>query len=243
MHEATIFLADPGETTPAEASLLAEQILTDDERQRAARFVTQQDRHDQLVSRALVRLGLSACFTVPPHAWRFERDAKQRPFVTAPAGLPRFQFSLSHTAGLIALLVTSAERAGLDVEHTARTNDLALVATRVCSPTELESLNRLASDAWRERFFQLWTLKEAYAKARGLGIGLPLNRIAFSLRADDAVAVQFSSEIGDDPAAWQFHLRRVTSQHLLAAAIDRDGARELKLQRLRVGADALEPAR
>src|SRR3712207_3584537 len=94
MHGATIFLADPSGTTPAEASLLAEQILTADERGRAGRFVCQQDRHDQLVARALVRLGLSASFSVAPETWRFERDTKQRPFVTAPKGLPRFQFKI-----------------------------------------------------------------------------------------------------------------------------------------------------
>ena len=249
MHEsgdATIFLADPGDTTPDEGSILAEQILTADERQRTHRFVRREDRHDRLVARALVRLGLSSRFDVEPAAWRFDSDQRQKPFVSDPGDLPPFQFSLSHTRGLIALLVTSATHAGVDVEHIERTNDLALVASRVCATAELESLNRLAPGAWRERFFQLWTLKEAYAKARGLGITLPLNCIAFFIDGDD-VHAHFAEDIDDDPAAWQFRVRRISDQHVLASALSRDSAQslELKLQRVRVavadGKAALEP--
>ena len=92
----------------------------------------------------MVRLGLSAGFAVEARTWRFERDDKEKPFVVAPGGLPPSEFSLSHTRGLVALLVTSAAQAGVDVEHIGRTNDLALVATGICAPTELESLNRFA---------------------------------------------------------------------------------------------------
>lgn len=232
-----ILLAVPDETTVDEASLLAAQLLSPDERERAARFVRREDRHDQIVTRSLVRLGLSSCFSVAATAWRFDRDERHKPFVTAPTGLPPFQFSLSHTRGLIALLVTSAAQAGVDLEHVERANDLPLVATRICAPTELESLNRIAGEQWRERFFQLWTLKEAYAKARGLGLSLPLRSVAFDITTDGKVAAHFGDKVGDDPAPWQFAVRRPTEHHVVAAAMrmERQVRFEIVLKPVRVG--------
>ena len=134
----------------------------------------------------------------------------------SPRNMPPFQFSLSHTRGLVALLVSFASQAGVDVEHLERTNDLKLVAQRVCSRRELESLDQLTGEKWRQRFFQLWTLKEAYAKARGLGLGLPLQSISFEIDAHDKV-------IAADESDWQFHLARVASNHMLAAAVRGEG--------------------
>ena len=162
-----ITVADPHATTPAEAASLRGQLLADEERQNIRRLLRPEQRHERIVAWSLVRLGLSQLFPIPPAEWVFSRRDNQRPFVLAPPGLPPFQFSLSHTRGLIALLVTSAALGGVDVERMERTNDLPSVAPKICAASELAALNLLAGDAWTERFFELWTLKEAYAKARG----------------------------------------------------------------------------
>jgi 4'-phosphopantetheinyl transferase len=224
-HQTLIALAIPGETTAEEASALARQLLSEDERRSAARFIRSHDRHDFVVARALVRLGLSQVFPVEPSAWRFDRDEKRKPFIVAPSGLEPFQFSVSHTRGLVALLVSRAEHAGVDVESIRRTNDLPLVASRICAPIELESLNRLTSQLWRDRFFQLWTLKEAYAKARGLGLALRLDHVAFEIAADGKTArAQFSHDLADDAARWKFSLTQPTREHMMATAIADSGS-------------------
>ncbi len=214
-NQALIFLANPGETTAEIAVALRDRLLTEEEK--ARRFVRGQDAHDYIIARALLRLSLSRCFAVQPQEWQFARSERGKPFLISPTNLPPFRFSLSHTRGLVALLVSFAPEAGIDVEQMERTNDLKLVAQRVCSRRELESLDQLAGEKWQQRFFQLWTLKEAYAKARGLGLGLPLQGVSFEVDARDKVIAEVEGD-------WQFHLERVAPNHMLAAAVCRESS-------------------
>src|SRR5207249_2646521 len=113
------------------------------------------------------------------------------------------------------VLVTSAAEAGVDVETMERTNDLQLVAQRVCSASEIHSLEGLSGDEWKTRFFQLWTLKEAFAKARGVGLSLPLQNISFDIDEEGNVI----ADLGKDTNDWQFCVQRVGCDHMLAAAL------------------------
>lgn len=214
-----IEITDPGETTEAETVWLDQELLSADERKAAGHFLSARDRHNYIVAHALVRLGLSACFRVAPRDWIFGREPGHQPWVIAPPELPPFQFSLSHTQGLAALLITGAAQAGVDVEKIKKTDDLPLVATQIFAPVELAALNQLAGDAWVKRFFELWTLKEAYVKARGLGLALPLKSIVFEINSDNRPSVQFAPEINDAPPGWQFWLRQISPDHILAAAV------------------------
>jgi 4'-phosphopantetheinyl transferase len=120
---------------------------------------------------------------------------------------------------LVALLVTPASQAGVDVEKINPASDLGLVAESVLAPGELMGLNQLSGAAWTARFVKLWTLKEAYAKARGLGLALPLKSLEFDIKADGNVGACFAPEIQDKPDNWHFWLRRSTPDHVMAAAI------------------------
>ncbi len=211
-NQALILFADTRKTSAETADVLSQELLTEEENARP--IIRAQDRHDYIAARSLLRLGLSSCFEVEPAKWNFGRDERGKPFVISPTNLPQFQFSLSHTRGLVALLVSFATQAGIDVEQMERTNDLKLVAQRVCSRREFDSLGRLTGEKWQLRFFQLWTLKEAYAKARGLGLALPLQSISFEIDSQDKV-------IADDED-WQFHLERLAPDHMLAAAMRRE---------------------
>lgn len=213
--QALIFAVLPGETSESEAEVLSERLLTSEEK--ARRFVDPNLRHDFIVARSLLRLGLSACFPVPAMDWQFDRDERGKPFLLSPRDLPPFQFSLSHTRGLVALLVTFATQAGVDVEMLARSNDLRLIAQRVCSRRELDSLGALEGAEWETRFFELWTLKEAYAKALGLGLALPFQSVSFAIDGQKRVTTNENSR-------WQFHLEKIAPRHTLAAALHCDSS-------------------
>ena len=217
-----IAVADPGATSAAEAAVLRTQLLAKAEWQSIRRFVGSELQHDRVVAWSLVRLGLSQAFPVRPNEWVFSRREDQRPFVLAPRGLPPFQFSLSHTSGLIALLVTSAAQGGVDAERMERTEDLPLVASNICAPSELAALKLLSGAAWQERFFEFWTLKEAYAKARGPGPSLRWSDVAFEIEARRRVKVRFASEVAGQPAGWQFWRHRIRTGHMLAVALRGD---------------------
>jgi 4'-phosphopantetheinyl transferase len=232
-----IFLADPAETTAEEVTWLREHLLSEEEQDSTARFVSAQDRHDRVVSRALVRLALSSFCSVAPQDWHFSRDKNQKPFVISSEA-PDFQFSLSHTRGMIALLVTLARHAGVDVENITAVRDLKAVAARVLSESELKSMRELSGDDWTLRFFELWTLKEAYSKARGLGMSLPFTSVTFGGFSNGHLRATFEPDVDDQPDEWQFWNNRPSRQHVLSAAIRREAGRqcEIILRRVRVGA-------
>jgi len=95
---------------------------------------------------------------------------------------------------------------GVDVEHCLRRNALQKIAKRYFTVAEVAALDALPELEKADYFFQLWTLKEAYLKARGEGIYLGLGNIDFSLAAlnSQRIEVRFSDTVFDDPSRWQF---------------------------------------
>jgi 4'-phosphopantetheinyl transferase len=98
------------------------------------------------------------------------------------------------------------------------------IVPRYCAPSEADDV-RAHGDRWRDRFLTYWTLKEAYLKARGVGISLPLSDIAFTLNPDGA-RIAFERSLAGTDVRWTFHLWQPGAQHLAAIAADTaDGAR------------------
>ncbi len=158
------------------------QLTTPDENERMARFVFERDRWQFLITRALVRTMLSRYATVAPADWRFITNEYGRPEVLdRPAGVADLRFNLSHTDGLIACAVTVGREVGVDVERITRavTHD---IPGRFFAPREVADLRALPEHDQPRVFFDYWTLKEAYIKARGMGLSLPLSDFAFCLR-------------------------------------------------------------
>jgi 4'-phosphopantetheinyl transferase len=198
--------------------------MSREEHERMARFVFEKDRHAFLLTRALVRTMLSGYTTIGPADWRFIANAYGRPeILDRPPGVPDLRFNISHTNGLIACAVTVGREIGVDVEDIGRhlTHD---VAGRHFARREVDDLRKLPEDQQRRVFFDYWTLKEAYIKARGLGLALPLGDFAFRLNPPNPPAIAFEPALEDDPATWQFLQAWPTPQHRLALAVRRTGA-------------------
>ena len=196
-------------------------LLDAEERARHARFHFARDAHTFLIAHALVRTALSQFADVPPSEWRFRTNAYGRPDVEISAGTLRF--NLSHCRGLAACIVVAGMDCEVDVEEICAAGDLRDLATRYFSPSEVAALRACPPESTADRFFSLWTLKEAYIKARGLGLSLPLDR--FSFNCGDAISVTFDAEIADNPAAWAFTLSQQTPKHFLATALRHEAGR------------------
>jgi 4'-phosphopantetheinyl transferase len=193
------------------------RTLSPDERERVSRMQFEAGRHQQLVTRALVRSALSRYAPeVKPADWRFARSEHGRPRVAHPERSD-LHFNLAHTEGLVVLAVARMPQIGIDVERCDTRVNLA-VARRYFSPPEVAALEALPADEQPRRFRRLWTLKEAYLKALGTGIVGGLGSMHFHL---DGEYVTFTSA---DPLAsrWQFSEVTVDEQFLVAlASLDR----------------------
>ena len=204
-------------------------LPSEDEHQRMARLVFDRDQRAFVITRAHVRTMLSRYAAVAPTDWRFVENVHGRPeILDRPAGTPDLRFNISHTDGLIACAVTIGREVGVDVEHIGRhlTHD---IAGRFFAPDEVADLRRLPLDDQERVFFDYWTLKEAYIKARGFGLALPLGEFAFKLNPPGPPAITFLPSLDDDPSTWQFMQDWPTPQHRLGLAVRRTG-RDLSIR-------------
>lgn len=209
-----------------------ETLLLPDERVRVERIVVPRARREQVLTRIFLRQVLSRYAPVAPQAWRFDENAHGRPHIAGPALERRIDFNLSHTAGLIVCLVGLERVLGVDVEDAERGRRNVEIAERFFSPSEAAELRSLPEQAQGRRFLHYWTLKEAYIKARGMGLALPLSQFSFHLDALPAVRISFDPRLDDDPAAWWFELSEPTPRHQLALALRLEGAPLPELRRL-----------
>ena len=200
-------------------------LLTGDEWQRADRFAQEDDRARFVIGRALARSTLSRYFPVRPCDWPIAIDDRGRPELRErPPGAPDLRFNLSHTPGLIACAVTIGREVGVDVEFVGRRLTYDNIPERFFSASEVADLRALPEEEQTTAFFDYWTLKESYIKARGLGLALPLGQFTFRRRRDRAPAIEFAPELRDDPASWQFAQFWPTARHRMAVAVRRTGA-------------------
>jgi 4'-phosphopantetheinyl transferase len=194
------------------------QLLSEPERAKWQRFVAENARLQYLVSRALVRTTLSRYADVPEHAWRFEANRYGRPHVSQPRSLRKFQFNLSNTTGLVVCAVAEDCDIGIDVENFARDLDTDALAPSVFAPMELTDFFAQATPGdRRNRFFSYWTLKEAYIKARGMGLSLPLDSFWFDL-GGPSPRLHVTDRCGDRPERWRFYQYAPTLEYRMAVA-------------------------
>jgi 4'-phosphopantetheinyl transferase len=202
-----------------------EALLSREEKARRDRFMQAKDRHLQLIARALVRTTLSRYSAVPPDAWTFTPNAYGRPEISGPIETD-LRFNLSHARGMVACAVGRNREVGVDVEHVERPGEYVQLAKRFFAASEAAHVASLPANQQSDVFFDYWTLKESYIKARGMGLALPLGDFAF--RLDEPVTITFSGSIVDNPATWLFRRLGVSDQHKVAVAV-RSGRDEVKI--------------
>ncbi|MEZ6016744.1 MAG: 4'-phosphopantetheinyl transferase superfamily protein [Planctomycetota bacterium] len=219
---AHVWLVEPERIV--DGALLAEYeaLLSAAERERRARFRSARLRHDFLIARALVRTTLARYTGVDPRALTFDVGAHGRPDLAAVHG-STVSFNLSHTRGLIACALVDGHAVGVDVEDRERKTKTSEVAERFFSTKEVAALRALPASQQQARFFEYWTLKEAYIKARGMGLAIPLGHFSFEVDAPGGITIAFDPALDDDPGRWQFMQRWLTPRHSIALAISRTG--------------------
>jgi len=200
-----------------DAERLHRSLLSSEEEDRFERFRQDRDRHAYLLAHVMLRRALSSFEAVAPRDWTFAADAFGKPFLIGPAG-PRLEFNLSHTSNAVACAVARSRPVGVDVQADPGAGEIFSLAQHVFSERETAMLRQL-SGADRDRAAtRLWTLKEALAKALGVGIRLPFPQIDFRLEADRPPRLR-SSPPEIDGTNWRFACFAIGPEHWLSLAV------------------------
>ena len=228
--EAHLWYVFPDALTDPELLDSYQDLLCPEERAQQQRFHFEKGRHEYLVTRALVRTVLSRYVNVDARTWRFQQNVYGKPQIAHPLVALPLCFNLSHTNGLIVCLVALDKEIGVDVEDVERPGMMVQAAERFFSRSEVSALRALPKRAQRHRFFEYWTLKEAYIKARGMGLSLPLEQFSFHLEINRLVQISFDPRLGDDPRSWQFARFLLTARHMAAVGIRRGVGPDLDIR-------------
>ena len=157
------------------------QILSDDERARADRFCFQQDREKFTMARGILRQLLGRYLNMEPSKLQFGYGPNGRPTLADRDASHGICFNISHTNGLALYAFTRDREIGIDVERIRPEMANEQIAERFFAPQEVATLRALPLDLQLEAFFNCWTRKEAFIKASGEGLSLPLASFAVSL--------------------------------------------------------------
>ncbi len=181
------------------------QLLSEDEMSRANRFRFQKDRMQFIIARGMLRTILSRYLNVQPASLRFGYGAQGKPYLTDENGEPHnIRFNLSHSEEIILYAVMRGQELGIDVERIRPEFATDTIAEQFFSPSEVKSLRRLAPALQPEAFFNCWTRKEAFLKARAEGLTYPLDQFEVSLLPDEPPALLSLADSSQEISRWSF---------------------------------------
>jgi 4'-phosphopantetheinyl transferase len=169
------------------------EILNTEERERASRFKFPAPHDQFVISRSLLRQALGRYSGIEARDVRFASTGNGKPELVGNADL---QFNLSHTEGVTALAITRKRRVGVDVERIRENTEALDLATRFFSTQEVQWLRSQPASKHIAAFFDCWTAKEAYIKAHGQGLSMPLG--GFSV-LPGSQSSRLELQVDDDP--------------------------------------------
>jgi 4'-phosphopantetheinyl transferase len=196
------------------------QLLSVDEQARAARFHFESDRQHFIVARGGLRTML---------ARYLEIDARKIQFSYAPHGKPELatsssqaqslNFNLAHSGGFALYAFTQVGEIGVDLEHVRPDFTGDDIARRFFSSDEVARLTRLPANARHEAFFNCWTRKEAFIKAKGIGLSLPLDQFDVTLAPGEPAAILRTRWDENEASRWSLKAIDVGPGYVAAVAV------------------------
>lgn len=191
------------------------QLLSADERERVGRFRRIADAKRSIIGRGYLRMLLGWAVGLRAEHLQFEYDEFGKPSLAASYG-SQLQFSVSHSGNLVLLALASGRSIGVDVELVRTDIDVTDLARRFFSTAESEKLAALTGPALYEGFFACWTRKEAYVKARGQGISLPLDAFEVAFLQGETPALLTTKPDPTEASRWKVSALNVGLDHQAA---------------------------
>jgi 4'-phosphopantetheinyl transferase len=194
--------------------------LAADEWQRANRFRFDQHRRQYVVGRGALRTLLAAYLGTRPEQVRFSYGPRGKPFLAPPLDASRIFFNLSNSSERALVGFARGIEIGVDLEYMKPMPDLEQIAERFFSVPEREVLRRLAAAQKPEGFFNCWTRKEAYLKAVGEGLAVPLDSFDVTLAPGEPARMLALEGDAERGARWSYHHLRPAADYIGAIAVE-----------------------
>ena len=179
-----------------------QRVLAKEEIARAAQFHFEIDRNHWIVARGILRILLSRYVNTDPDQLRFGSNAYGKPFLAFPALSHQLQFNVSHSQDLALYAFTYNRQVGIDVEYKRADLNYEALAKVSFSPNEQARLDSLPYELKQEAFFNCWTRKEAYIKARGKGFSIPTDKFDVSFLPGEPATLLQNREDPREITGW-----------------------------------------
>ena len=194
--------------------------LSPEERSYASRFQFEGDRSRYIAARGALRHILGGYVKAAPETIVFRYGARGKPELGEPSA-PWLGFNVSHSQDIALCAVASSRRVGIDVEYLRPVADALDIAERFFSRGEAAALRAVPHERQRSAFFACWTRKEAYVKALGEGLAVPLQ--SFEVSLGDPEPTELRSIDGSVEAARRWTVRDVAPGPGYAGAVVVEG--------------------
>ena len=195
-------------------------VLSQDERQRAERFVFDRDRRRFTVARVRLRQLLAARLGIQPESVELTYGANGKPALAGRCAAADLRFNVSHSEDVAVYAFAHERDIGIDVEAVRTIRDMDEVAARFFSRFEIEAYRALDARDKPQGFFNCWTRKEAFVKALGDGLSHALDRFDVSLAPGDPARILSVDGIAGEDCGWTVH-SFVPSPGFVAAVVAR----------------------
>jgi 4'-phosphopantetheinyl transferase len=193
------------------------RYVSPEELQRADRLLEPRKRDRFLACRGLLREILGGYVRIKPDELHIAAGAHGKPYLaTDSAANARLHFNLSHSGGLFLLAIAADREVGIDVEQLRDDTSYPEMARLAFSLREQNELFGLPEQQQRSAFYRVWTRKEAYLKACGLGFSLPSNSFDITLQPHTPTALIIQNE----PTGWILQDITVSSDYCAALAVN-----------------------
>lgn len=214
-HQITLWLLDLSITASDEQQLL--QCLNSDERQYANLFHSEQDGNRFRICRGMVKHILGRYLALPPNEVHLSYTPHGKPFQEHTT----LQFNLSHTQNIAVLAVTAESTIGVDVEHIRDFPELEAVAWEFLSDEAFATVVTLPTEQRLEAFYNVWTGKEAYAKAIGYGLRYSIRQVHIPIiPARTPLILPVADKLSDALSTWQVFTFRPLTGYAASVATD-----------------------
>lgn len=204
-------------------------LLSRSELQRLERFRFADHRRRYQIGHGALRTILGGYLRIPPTEVQFAQGPRGKPYVDHPphSGRSGPFFNLSHSSKL-ALIAVSATEVGVDLEKVRHLESLTEIARRHFSESEFQALDALQGEARQLAFYRCWTRKEAYIKALGEGLSMPLDTFDVSLCEEPQFLACRDGR--EDPKNWSMLDVSPAADFVAAAAMRARGVDVRRLQ-------------